>query len=121
MNTHRCPQRGDVYSIDFDGKNTASNAKLQGFIVVTPGEINALGVSITVPIVSAENVDVSSIGLVVPVTGTRISGVAVCNQLRSFDIETRVNMQKAAFIESIEGDQVAEVVARVLSVLDPAE
>ena len=49
----RVPQRGDVYWID---PNPAAGREMRDrhrFVVVTPLEINKLGVSITVPVTSS--------------------------------------------------------------------
>jgi len=54
--------------------------------VVTPSEINALRVCTTVPITSSESFT-RNVGLAVPVSGHDTSGVAVRNQLRTFDID----------------------------------
>jgi mRNA interferase ChpB len=58
------------------------------FIVITPEAINALGVVMTVPVTSGGGF-VRRSGLAVPLIGHDTQGVAVCNQVRSFDIEAR--------------------------------
>jgi mRNA interferase ChpB len=59
------------------------------------------------------------VGLAVPVMGHRTTGVAVCNQIRSFDIEARVRAGSARFIEALDEATTDEIVARVVSAIDP--
>ncbi len=59
------------------------------------------------------------IGLAVPIDGHDTTGVAVCNQVRSFDIAARVQQRTASFIETLDKATVDEIVARVVSAIDP--
>jgi mRNA interferase ChpB len=88
------------------------------FVVITPREINALGVCMTVPVTTAGGFS-RGVGLAVPITGHETSGVAVCNQVRSFDIEARVRAGSARFIETIDPSIADEIVSRVVSAIDP--
>jgi mRNA interferase ChpB len=47
--------------------------------------------------------------------------VAVCNQVRTFDLTARVQAGSARFVERIDEAAAEEIVARVLSVIDPAK
>jgi mRNA interferase ChpB len=60
-------------------------------------------------------------GLAVPVTGHDITGVAVCNHVRSFDIAARIRAGKARYIETPDEATVNETVARVISAIDPGD
>jgi mRNA interferase ChpB len=53
--------------------------------------------------------------------GHNTTGVAVCNQVRSFDIEARVQAGTAGYIETIDIPTTEEIINRVISVIDPAE
>ena len=118
----RVPQRGDVYWID---PNPLS-PKLSGremrdrhrFVVVTPLEINKLGVSITVPVTSG-GAFARLKGLTVPLLGSDTTGVAVCNQARSFDFQARVLAGSARYIETLDAATADEIVNRLVSVLEP--
>lgn len=118
----RVPQRGDVYWID----PNPQIPKLLGremrdrhrFIVVTPLEINKLGVSITVPVTSG-GAFARLKGLTVPLTGSDTTGVAVCNQARSFDIQARVLAGSARYVETLDAATADEIVSRLVSVLEP--
>jgi len=90
------------------------------YVVITPREINALGVCMAVPITSGGNFSRNS-GLAVVISGHETSGVAVCNQVRSFDIEQRVHDGSAKFIERLDDVTMTDIVARVVSVIDPSD
>jgi mRNA interferase ChpB len=57
----------------------------------------------------------------VAVAGHDTTGVAVCNQVRSFDIAARVGANTARYIETLDDATMAEIVARVVSAIDPLE
>lgn len=58
-------------------------------------------------------------GLTVTISGHDTTGIAVCNQVRSFDLETRVRAGSAGWIETLDPGTTNEIVWRVLSVIDP--
>lgn len=88
------------------------------FVVITPAAINALGVCITVPITTG-GAFTRDAGLAVPIHEHDTTGVAVCNQVRSFDIAARVQQRTASFIETLDKVTVDEIIARVVSAIDP--
>src|SRR5687767_3461757 len=112
------PRRGDVYWIDPNPVAGREMKDRHRFVVITPREINALGVCMTVPVTTG-GVFTRNVGLAVPISGHDTSGVAVCNQVRSFDIEARVRAGSARFIEALEQTTIDEIVARVISAIDP--
>jgi mRNA interferase ChpB len=115
----RIPQRGDVYWIDPNPVAGREMKDRHRFVVITPQEINALGVAMTVPITSGGQF-ARDTGLTVPITGHDTSGVAVCNQVRTFDIEAREKNGSARYIETLDATTAEEIVTRVVSVIDPA-
>ena len=112
------PRPGDVYWIDPNPVSGREMKDRHRFVVITPREINALGVCMTVPVASAGAFS-RSVGLAVPITGHDTSGVAVCNQVRSFDIDARVRAGSARYIETLDQATADEIVARVVSAIDP--
>ena len=88
-------------------------------MVITPAAINALGVVMTVPVTSAGSF-AKNMGLTVVITGHDTRGVAVCNQVRSFDIEAREQAGSARYVETLNPTTYDEIIARVVSVIDPA-
>ena len=120
MSSRRIIQRGDVYWIDPNPIKGREMKDRHRFVVITLKEINKLGVAITVPVTSGGKLP-RKMGLTVPITGYDTTGVAVCNQVRSFDIETRVKSGSARYIETLDAPIVDEIINRVISVIDPAD
>lgn len=118
MSRRRVPQRGDVYWIDPNPITGREMKDRHRFVVITPKEINLLGIAMTVPITSG-GVLARETGLTVPISGHDTTGVAVCNQVRSFDIEARIRTGNARYIETLDMTTAEEIVSRVLSVIDP--
>lgn len=113
------PKRGDVYWIDPNPVAGREVKNRHRFVVITPREINALGVSMTVPITSG-GAFTRDVGLAVAISGHDTTGVAVCNQVRSFDIAARIQQKTAQYIETLDEATMSEIVARVVSAIDPA-
>jgi mRNA interferase ChpB len=120
MSRRRVPQRGDVYWIDPNPIAGREMRDRHRFVVITPRDINALGIAMTVPVTSGGAFARES-GLTVPITGHDTTGVAVCNQVRSFDIEARIRAGNARYVETLDAATAEEIVSRVLSVIDPAD
>lgn len=118
--SRRIIQRGDVYWIDPNPTNGREIKDRHRFIVITPKEINTLGVVTVVPVTTGGNL-MRKMGLVVFIDGHDTTGVAVCNQLRSFDIEARVKLGSARYIETLDNSTMDEIIQRVISVIDPAD
>ena len=112
------PRRGDVYWIDPNPVAGREMKDRHRFVVITPRQINALGVSMTVPVTTG-GAFTRNVGLAVPITGHETTGVAICNQVRSFDIAARVRNGSARFIEMLDQATTDEIVARVVSAIDP--
>ena len=112
------PNRGDVYWIDPNPIAGREMKDRHRFVVITPRQINALGVSMTVPITTG-GAFTRDVGLAVSISGHATTGVAVCNQVRSFDIAARVRAGSARFIEMLDKATMDEIVARVVSAIDP--
>lgn len=117
MVRRKAPRQGDVYWID---PNPVSGREMKGrhrFVVITSQRINQLGLCMAVPVTSA-GVHARESGLAVVIGGHETNGVAVCNQVRSFDIESRVHTGSARYIESLDKITTNDIVSKVLSVID---
>lgn len=119
MIKNRIPQKGDVYWIDLNPISGHEIKDRHRYVVITPKEINKLGIIMAVPITSAGNFSRLH-GLTVTITGHDTTGVAVCNQVRSFDIEARIKSKTARYIETLESEIIEEIINRVISIIDPA-
>ena len=119
MTRRRIPQQGDVYWVN---PNPAAGREMKDrhrFVDITPKEINALGVAMLVPITSG-GAAIREMWLAVAVTGHDTNGVAVCNQVRTFDLEARTRAGTPEYVETLDEATTGEIVARVVSVIDPA-
>jgi mRNA interferase ChpB len=114
----RVVQPGDVYWIDPNPTSGKEMKNRHRFIVITPKEINELGVSMTVPVTSGGE-HARNMGLTVVISGYDTNGVAVCNQVRSFDISARVASGHASYIETLDEVIMNEIISRVVSIIDP--
>lgn len=119
MTKFRIPQRGDVYWIVPNPIAGREMKNRHRFIVITLKEINVLGIAITVPVTSGGAFS-RKFGLTVSINGYDTTGVAICNQVRSFDIEERVRNGSARYIETLDDSIMNEIISRVVSVIDPA-
>jgi mRNA interferase ChpB len=119
MARRRLPHPGDVYWIDPNPVAGREMKDRHRFVVITPHQINAFGVAMTVP-VTTRGEFARRVGLTVPISGRDTSGVAVCNQVRSFDIEERVRAGTARYVETLDDATTNDIISRVLSVIDPA-
>lgn len=120
MSKKRFPQIGDVYWIS---PNFTSGREMKGphrFIVITTERVNRLGVSITVPVTTGGSFARDN-GISIPISGYDTTGVAVCNQVRSFDIESCLKDGAAKYIETLDRWLVDEIISRVISIIDPSE
>ncbi|MBA3810850.1 MAG: type II toxin-antitoxin system PemK/MazF family toxin [Caulobacteraceae bacterium] len=114
----RRPSAGDVYWIDPNPVAGREMKDRHRFVVITPRQINALGIAMTVPITTGGGF-ARKMGLTVAVISHDTAGVVVCNQVRSFDIEARVRTGSARYVETLDETTTNEIVSRVLSVIDP--
>src|SRR5512143_1643522 len=100
MSRRRIPQQGDIYWIDPNPIAGREMKNRHRFVVITLKEINALGIAMMVPITSG-GAFARDTGLTVPITGHATTGVDVCNQVRSFDIEARERAGSARYVETL--------------------
>lgn len=113
------PERGDVYLIDPDTEAGRGMKSRHRFIVITRSEINQLGIASTVP-VSTGTAFSHAPGLTVAIHGYNTIGVAVCNQVRTFDIADKMRQGSAKFVERLNDSIMMEIINRVVSIIDPA-
>ncbi|MDH6269529.1 mRNA interferase ChpB [Rhizobium sp. SG_E_25_P2] len=113
------PKRGDVYLVDLNPVMGSEMRDEHRCVVITPKEVNALGVCMLVPITTG-GLFTRRVGLAVNISGHQTTGVAICNQVRSFDLVARVNAKRARYIETLDSATMDEIVAKVVSAIDPS-
>ena len=114
----RVPKPGDVFWIDPDPVVGREMRDRHRFVVITPEAINRFGVAMTVPVTTGGGLP-RDMGLAVAIAGHDTTGVAVCHQVRSFDIEVRIRNGSARYVETLDEATANEIISRVLSVIDP--
>jgi mRNA interferase ChpB len=113
------PKRGDVFLVDLNpvvGNEIKDDHRC---VVITPREINSVGMCLTVPITTG-GIFTRKAGLAVNISGHKTTGVALCNQVRSLDIMERVRLKTARYVDTLDTSTTDEIVARVVSMIDPA-
>ena len=120
MTLRRAAAAGDIYWIDPNPVAGRDMRDRHPFVVITPKDINALGVAMVVPVTSS-GAFARGMGLTVPVSGQRISGVAVCNQVRSFNLAARERDGTARYAETLDQHIARQIITRVVSVIDPED
>lgn len=116
----KIPDRGDVYWIDPNpviGRETKDRHR---YVVISPKAINRFGVAITVAITGGGGGPRESGGLTVPISGHDTHGVAVCTQVRSFDIHAHEDKNGARYVETLDKATTDEIALRVASVIEPS-
>ncbi|MBB5044717.1 type II toxin-antitoxin system PemK/MazF family toxin [Shinella fusca] len=113
------PKRGDVFIVDLNpvvGREMKDDHRC---VVITPREINAVGMCLVVPVTTGGQFTRNA-GLAVNISGHRTTGVALCNQVRALDIAERVKNKSARYVETLDDHLTDEIAARVVSMIDPA-
>ncbi|KQS72804.1 growth inhibitor PemK [Rhizobium sp. Leaf371] len=111
------PKRGDVFIVDLNpvvGREMKDDHRC---VVISPREINALGMCMTVAITTG-GAFARKAGLAVNITGHATNGVALCNQVRSLDLVERARQKTARYVDTLDAATVDEIVARVVSSID---
>ncbi len=114
------PKKGDVYWIDPNPVAGREMKDRHRFVIITPKEINTLGLAMTVPVTTV-GAFAKAKGLTVPIKGHNTTGVAVCNQVRTFDIESRVRRGSACYVETLDHETTNEIINHVMSIIEPLD
>ncbi|WP_313524862.1 type II toxin-antitoxin system PemK/MazF family toxin [Shinella sp.] len=113
------PERGDVFIVDLNPVVGNEMKDDHRCVVITPREINMVGMCLVVPITTGGRF-MRNAGLAVNISGHKTTGVALCNQVRALDIVERVKQKTARYIETLDSYLADEIAARVVSMIDPA-
>ena len=109
------PKRGDIVRLDFDPSAGHEQQGTRPALVLSPEAFNRFGMALACPVTHggafargrAWTVPLANAGLIT-------DGVVLCNQLRTVDWKAR----RAQFIEAVPAELVAEVLARVATLID---
>lgn len=105
--------RGDIYLVSLDPTSGHEQKGVRPVLVVSPGPFNKLTKTpIVVPITTGGNF-ARVAGFTVDLVGTKIVGVARCDQPRVLDLVAR----KAKKLESVSADVIDEVLAKLSTLI----
>ncbi|CZT35420.1 type II toxin-antitoxin system PemK/MazF family toxin [Rhizobium sp. 9140] len=113
------PKRGDVFIVDLNPVVGHEMKDDRQCVVISPRDINALGICIMVAITMG-GAFARKAGMAVNISGHATNGVALCNQVRSLDIAERVKQKTARYTDTLDAATVNDIVARVVSIIDTA-
>ncbi len=109
------PQRGDIVRLDFDPSAGHEQRGTRPALILSPAGFNRFGMALACPIThggafargKAWTVTLTGLGL-------QTDGVVLSNQVRTLDWQVR----RAQFLEQAPSDVLAEVLARVATLIE---
>jgi mRNA interferase ChpB len=109
------PRRGDVVRLDFDPSAGHEQQGTRPALVLSPQAFNAFGMALACP-VTRGGAFARGRAWVVALTGAGLAtnGVVLCNQVRTLDWKAR----RAQFIEAVPPNLIADVLARVATLIE---
>jgi len=114
------PRRGEIFSIDTNPVTGREMRDRHYWIVLTPEAVNRLGMAICV-VVSTGAGGAREAGFTVRVVADGVTGVAICTQVRSFDLMARLQAKSATRAGMVQADVVDEIAARIASLIETAD
>ena len=107
------PSRGDIVWLQFTPQAGHEQAGHRPALVISPRSYNQrVGLALLCPITS--NVKGYPFEVVVP-SGLKTTGAVLCDQVKSLDWRVRA----AKYVESLPEEAFEEVIARILTLVDP--
>ncbi len=109
------PQRGDLIRIDADPSAGHEQQGSRPALVLSPEAFNRFGMALACPVTRGAGV-ARDLAWTVPLAGAGLvtEGLVLCNQVRTVDWQAR----RAQFIEAVPAGLVADVLARVGTLIE---
>ena len=109
------PRRGDLIRLDFDPSAGHEQQGMRPALVLSPEAFNRFGMALACPVTRGGGF-ARGLAWTVPLAGAGLAtdGVVLCNQVRTVDWQAR----RAQFIEAVPSDLVADVLARVGTLIE---
>ena len=109
------PRRGDLVRLAFDPASGHEQQGTRPALILSPEAFNRFGMALACP-VTRGGAFARGKAWTVPLAGMGLAtdGVVLCNQVKTLDWQVR----RAALIEAAPPDLVAEVIARVATLLE---
>ena len=109
------PRRGDIGRLVFDPSAGHDQQGTRPALVLSPEAFNRFGIALACP-VTRGGAFARGQAWTVPLAGAGLAtdGVVLCNQARTVDWKAR----RAAFIEAVPAELIADVLARVATLIE---
>ncbi len=109
------PKRGDIVRLDFDPSAGHEQQGTRPALVLSPEAFNRFGLALACPITRG-GAFARGQAWTVPLAAVDVQtdGVVLCNQVRTLDWKAR----RAQFIEAVPPDLIADVLARVATLIE---
>lgn len=109
------PKRGDIVRLDFDPSAGHEQQGTRPALVLSPEAFNRFGMALACPVTRGGNFARGQ-AWTVPLAGAGLvtDGVVLCNQARTVDWKAG----RAQFIEAVPAELVADVLARVATLIE---
>ncbi|EOS93549.1 type II toxin-antitoxin system PemK/MazF family toxin [Erwinia tracheiphila] len=120
MVTRRVPQKGEIWHVNGDPVEGREFRGPHYYLVISPRElVAALGTAVCIPVTSGGGAARSQ-AVTVCLDGNstdngRVTGVALCYQLRSLDLTAR----KASYAARVAPHIMDEIISMVIDLIDP--
>ena len=108
-------ERGDIWHVDLEPTRGREQAKARYVLIISPRIFNQMGTPLIAPIsTGGEFARAKGWAVSMSGAGTKATGVVLCHQIRTVDIQAR----KGRFIEKAPDFIIDEVLARLSSLLE---
>ena len=108
------PRRGDIVRMDFDPSAEHEQQGMRPALVLSPEAFNRFGMALACPITRGGAFARGQAWTVPLAEGLKTEGVVLCNQAHTVDW----NARRALFIEAAPPELVADVLARVATLIE---
>lgn len=109
------PRRGDIIRLDFDPSAGLEQQGTRPALVLSPEAFNRFGQALACPVTrGGAFARGHAWAVVLAGAGLVTDGVVLCNQVRTVDLKAR----RAQFVEAAPAELVADVLARVATLIE---
>ena len=109
------PSRGDIWFVNLNPALGREQQGLRPVLIVSEKEFNQLGLSVVCPITQGgQQSRFAGFAVSLMGCGSETQGLVMCNQPRTVDVAARLGR----FVETVNDDILAEVLARLQTIFD---
>ena len=111
----KTPSRGDIWFVNLNPVMGREQQGLRPVLVVSEREFNQLGLSVMCPITQGgQQSRFAGFAVTLTSSGSETQGLVMCNQPRTVVVTARVGR----FVETVNDDILAEVMARLQTIFE---